>query len=143
MKLTSSQKGEIAKLKVEQRAVEKGWVCSRTIESARYDLVLDDGARLYRVQVKYADGIPGHNTQGAVMANLRSNRGDDRNLKYRRRKQRMYTPDEIDAVLVFIPRINEVCWFGPDKFHGKSAITIRYESPKNGQEYPMASDFKW
>jgi hypothetical protein len=50
--MTKSQKGEFAKLKVEQRALEKGWITSRTVESSRYDLVLDSGKKLFRVICK-------------------------------------------------------------------------------------------
>jgi hypothetical protein len=32
----------------------KGWIASRPTRDCRYDVVLDDGERLYRVQVKYA-----------------------------------------------------------------------------------------
>lgn len=143
--MNKSQKGEFAKLKVEQRAVEKGWIASRTVENSRYDLVLDNGRKLFRVQVKYASACPGHNTKGAVVANLRSGNGDSRNLKYSRLKSRTYTSKEIDAVVVYIPQIEKVCWFGKKHFHKKGHITIRYELPLNKQKTKlcMACDFVW
>jgi hypothetical protein len=51
---STAQKGELALLHVLQRAVENGWIVSRPTRDCRYDLVLDDGDRLYRAQVKYA-----------------------------------------------------------------------------------------
>lgn len=143
MKLTSSQKGEIAKLKVEQRSVELGWICSRPPEASRYDLVLDDGEKLHRVQVKYASGKTGHSL-GAVQVGLRKNEGDGRNLKYCRSKMRTYSKNEIDAVIVYIPQVNKLCWFGPKHFHKKTAISVRYKSPiKDNKHSNMVDDFTW
>lgn len=53
--MTSAQKGELALLKVLVRANELGWVASRPTRDCRYDLVLDDGKQLHRVQVKYCN----------------------------------------------------------------------------------------
>jgi len=55
---STAQKGEIAMLRVLQRAVERGWLATRPTRDYRYDLVLDDGERVYRVQVKYAARAP-------------------------------------------------------------------------------------
>lgn len=144
MELTSSQKGEIAKLKVEQRSVELGWVCSRPPEGSRYDLVLDDGKKLHRAQVKYANGKTGH-SQGAVVAGLRKNQGDGRNLKYCRSKMKTYTKDEIDVVILFVPQVNKLCWFGPKHFHNKTSISVRYQPPQNGikKGFNRIVDFEW
>lgn len=143
MELTSSQKGEIAKLKTEIRAMEKGWISSRTVESARYDLVLDDGKKLHRVQVKYASTPFGH-CEGAVTANLRRHKGDDRNLKYRRQSMRTYNTDEIDAIIVYIPQVDKLCWFGSEHFVNKSSIHIRYKPSGNNQKGgKRVEDFQW
>ena len=54
MILTTAQKAEIAMAKVRLRAAEKGIAISvPTSDSVRYDLIVDEGARLYRAQVKY------------------------------------------------------------------------------------------
>src|SRR5207302_10256401 len=55
---STAQKVELALLRVLQRSVEKGWIASRPTRDCRYDLVLDDGERLLRVQVKYAGRQP-------------------------------------------------------------------------------------
>src|SRR2546428_6106702 len=84
--LSTAQKGELAILRAQQRAFEKGWIVSRPTRDCRYDLVLDDGERLYRVQVKYAARKSSHAT-GAV--SLDFTKGGRRN--------RMYQDHEIDA----------------------------------------------
>ncbi len=133
MALTTDQKVEIAKLKVELRAAQKGWITSRTIEGASYDLVLDDGCRLYRAQVKYASGKSVHST-GVVKVTLIRNNGDDRNMIYRRRKTKCYSAGEIDVVLVYIPFVDNVCWFNADIFEGRPNLYVRYAPARSNQK---------
>lgn len=80
--MDTNKKGEIAKLKVELMAAELGWISSRTVEGSRYDLVLDNGKKLYRTQVKYADGKSSH-SDGSILVGFRKAIGDDRNKKYK------------------------------------------------------------
>lgn len=141
--LTSNQKGEIAKLKVELRAAQKGWTVSRTIEGARYDLILDDGTSLYRAQVKWAEGKASH-SQGSVSLKLTKNAGDDRNKVYRRTKTRVYTTNEVDVILAYIPQVEKVCWLGSQFFDGKTSIVLRFSPAK--KQYPglhLVDDLVW
>lgn len=66
-KYSTAQKGELALLRVLQRSLEKGWIASRPTRDCRYDLVSDDGERLYHVQVKDA-GRRAWNCQGRRFA---------------------------------------------------------------------------
>lgn len=142
MELTSNQKGQIAELKAQMRSAEKGWICSRTSEGARYDLVLDDGKKLHRVQVKWAESELS-NADGSVQVNLRRYIGNDRDVT--RTKTRTYGAEEIDAVLVYVPQVDKLCWFSPKDFGDKATITIRYTPTKNGQKYKtkMVEDYVW
>lgn len=129
-KLTTNQKGEISKLKIEIRAQEKGWIVSRTVDSARYDLILDDGTCRYRVQAKYASGATSH-SEGTVQAELRRN-------------AKTYSKSEIDVIIVYVPQIDMLCWFNPECFHNKTALVIRYAASKyNIKNARMAKDFEW
>jgi hypothetical protein len=137
MKMSTFRKGEIAKLKVEQRAIEKGWIVSRTVEWARYDLILDDGRKRYRIQVKYADSNACH-SKNALSINLRKwSKG--------RRLTKKYNRTEIDAILVYIPRTDEICWFGSEHFHDKGGLVIRYAPALNKQQNKCryTKDFRW
>ena len=52
--MNSANKSEIAVLKLELRANQKGYFVSLPKnQSSRYDLIIDDGKKLYRTQVKY------------------------------------------------------------------------------------------
>jgi len=129
-------KGQVAMMKVQLRAAEKGMVVLLPTTEARYDLVLDDGSRLYRGQVKYAGWE--RKAQGSVHLDLRKqtrNRG----------AARAYSKDEVDVLLVYIPQIEKVLWVGPEIFHDTKTVTFRFDRSKNGQtkRIRLASDFIW
>ena len=119
------RKAETAMMKVGIRALQLGASVSKPIfEGARYDYILERDGKLYRVQVKYADGK--HNkTVGAVQVNLRK--------QIRKNKNHPYTDSEIDVLVVYIPKIDKICWFGPEVFNGKGALSIRIAPCKNNQ----------
>lgn len=133
-------KGEVAQLRAELRAVEKGWIFSRTEAHARYDLVLDDGKRLYRVQVKYCDHESSHST-GSVSVGLTKLTGYNK----RGSVARTYKKSEVDALIVYLPKTQKLCWFNVDVFDNRPSFSIRYAPPKNGQKtrLRMAEDFEW
>jgi hypothetical protein len=135
--MDTRQKGERACLEVQLRAVEKGMVVSRPSTEARYDLILDDGGHLQRAQVKYGDGSV-HDSQGAVSVQLRTSVGN----KY---KYKTYAANEVDVLLVYLPKLDAVVALPPDKFIGKQTLCLRLEPSKNNQKYGvlMAADFIW
>ena len=121
-RLSAADKGELAVLRAMLRARDKGWITSRPTRDCRYDLVLDDGARLYRVQVKYA-GRRASNCHGAV--SLDFTKGGKRD--------RTYLDDEIDAVIAYIEPVDSVVWLGPELFHKRRSIQLRYAPARSGQ----------
>ena len=121
--MNSWQKGQIARLKVELRAAEKGAIVSvPTTPDARYDLIVDWLGRLYRAQVKYAGGISAKCQGVSIVGLTKGERGEKR-----------YSSDEIDVLLVYLPCADQVCWLGPEIFHGKTAVQIRHLPAKNNQ----------
>jgi PD-(D/E)XK endonuclease len=133
---STHQKGEIAQLKVQLRAAEKGIVLSKPVVDSRYDFILDDGHRLERVQVKYASGKAPH-SQGSVQINLKSWEG--------RKLRRRYCATEVDALLVYVPQIDEVLRFESNIFCERASFTVRLVPAKNGQSKSIlnARDFIW
>lgn len=134
--MKSIQKGTIAQLKVELRAAEKGVVLSKPCLDVRYDYILDDGSRLQRVQVKYGDGIASH-ASGVVVVNLRGWKGKE--------ISRVYCEDEVDALLVYVPKIDKVLKFTAPQFCGKTSLYVRLKPPLNGQAKGtlLAQDHLW
>lgn len=132
--LSTAQKGELAVLRALQRALEKGWTASRPTHDCRYDLVLDDGQRLYRVQVKYAGRRASH-CLGAV--SLDFTKGG--------RRDRTYLQHEIDAILAYVAPADTVVWLGPKYFHERRNIQLRYAPTRSGQKNGclLVSELAW
>jgi hypothetical protein len=130
------QKGEIASCEVQRRAIEKGFIVSKPTTEARYDLLLDDGLKIHRVQVKYADaeGTDVDSTELDLRKECRNNG-----------KSKVYTKDEIDLVLVYVPRIDNVICLGPELFHNRKTITVRFAPSGKyfGKKQHFANDLIW
>jgi len=131
------RKAETAMMKVGIRALELGAAVSKPIfEGARYDYIIERDGNLYRAQVKYADGKH-KKTVGAVQVNLRK--------QIKKNKNHPYSDSEIDVLVIYIPKIDKVCWFGPEVFCGKQNLSIRIAPAKNGQVKGClaAEDYLW
>ena len=133
---STHQKGEIAQLKVQLRAAEKGLILSKPLIDTRYDFILDDGQKLERVQVKYASG-KAQNSLGSIRVNLKSWEG--------RKLRRRYCANEVDALLVYIPQIDRVLRFEAGFFCERESFIVRIQPAKNGQTKGTlsATDFVW
>jgi hypothetical protein len=122
--MDSSQKGDIAVLKVQIRAREKGAECYMPLSAAsRFDMALYWCGRFYRVQIKYGGRTRECAPGVAIVGLTKGDHGEKR-----------YTSDEIDALLVYVVETDEVCWFGPEIFHGKTMLYIRHAECKNGRK---------
>ena len=130
----SHGKGLMGELSVAQKAIEKGMTVSKPLGEARYDLILDDGKKLYRAQVKYCD----RSRNGAIEIPLRR---QCHNNGY----SKVYTSDEIDVVIVFFPSVNKFCWIEKEIFNGKTSLSIRENSPvkKTAKKFHLLNEFIW
>jgi PD-(D/E)XK endonuclease len=129
--LTTDEKGQIALLNVQIEAAKKRALVLLPTTPVRFDLGLYWAGRFYRCQVKYADWRS-RNATGCVRVELR-------------RRKRTYSKDEIDAVLVYVPQIDNVCWFPPEMFHEKVGLQLRLLPAKNNQRHGClwAADYVW
>lgn len=131
--MESLRKGELAILKVQTVALGKGYVVSIPASVARYDLVVDDGDKLMRVQVKYGGGIAPQ-TESAVRVSL--------NYTDRKGVDNAYDSTDVDALAVYIPRVDKVLWFTPDKFCGKMKLQIKIAGLKRSNSM-WYEDYVW
>lgn len=131
-----SVKGEMACLKFELRAYEKGGVVSKPTVEVEYDRILDLDGRLYKVQVRWADHYAS-NTDGAVQCHLRRiGRGGE--------YVKSFKPSEVDAVVFYLPSIDKLVWLSKEHFEGKSAINMRVAPPKKkDRRCFLVEDFVW
>ena len=131
------RKAEIAMMKFWMRALQLGAFVSKPIfEGARYDYIIERDGKLYRAQIKYVDG-KNKTADGVVVVNLRKQIKKDKNCPY--------NESEVDALVVYVPKIDKVCWFGPEVFCGKQSLSIRISAAKNGQIKGClaAEDYLW
>ena len=133
----TTKKGELACLKFEQRALERGFIVSRPVLECEYDRVIEIEKKLYRVQVKYADCMSG-SSEGAVQANIARSATNTRG-------QLSYDENDVDAIVLYIPKIDQLCWLDKTLWAGKLRLTVRYETSKNKQSKGchMACDYAW
>jgi hypothetical protein len=138
-RLATNFLGELAIAKVVLRAIEKGMAVSRPLIECRYDLIVDDGFKPHRVQVKFAGGKAPKQASGVVPVGLKKWRTDGRSPIW------CYTTAEIDAVLVYVRAIDQILWFGPEVFDKRTMLNIRLEPARNGQQKGclMAADYVW
>jgi hypothetical protein len=123
--MTTSEKARLAMLKVEQSAIRHGFITSIPTADEIYDCVLDTKKSLLRVQVKYGDGESSH-SDGSIVVCLRHREGSNR-LRWKP------YGTEIDVVLAYLPKIDDVVWLDQKHFVGKNAIAIRLSPTRNGQ----------
>jgi hypothetical protein len=127
--LTTNQKGVIAEAAVIFECAKLGVPVARPIDDLRYDLVLDLGTRLLRVQVKWAAG------DGHIIAVRcrRARRGRDGLI------HRKYLPGEIDAVAAYSPD-TERCYLLPHELSVDCAgVQLRLAPTRNNQ----ATGIRW
>jgi len=131
----SYKKGQIASLKFQTRATELGYTVSIPTVESRYDLLVDDGKQIHRVQVKYGDRSNG--SDGSIHVDLRKQcRG--------RGKRKTYSAREIDAVVVYAPRTDKCYWLNAQKFDGVKSITLRIDEPqKLGNKMHFAREYEF
>jgi hypothetical protein len=132
---TTHAKGEIAKLKTQLRATEKGFTVSIPSLEARYDVIVDDGQRLHRVQIKYCDS---QKSKNAIHVDLRKECRNNGKVK-------LYTAIEIDAVVVYSSLTDKCYWLGAEQFNNRQSLALRFAASSNRQEkrVRLAVDFEW
>jgi hypothetical protein len=130
----STMKGAIAETAITAEAAKLGFVVLRpVVEGRRYDLVIDTGLRLLRVQCKWAS------RKGAVIvAHIGTCRHTPRGYV-----RSTYTPDEIDGIGVYCEDLNR-CYYVPiDDVAGRQVLHLRLAAPANHQEVAIkyAADY--
>lgn len=135
-RFTTNDKGTIAEAKIAARAAELGFgVLVPMGERLRYDLALDDGSRVLRVQCKWAT------CKGDVIA-VRATTSRLTPAGYVRTT---YNSDEIDAVAAYCADVNR-CYFIPaEALDGRGLVHLRLSPARNGQRaaVTMAADYEF
>tara|TARA_Y100000034_G_scaffold95868_1_gene116563 strand:- start:1308 stop:1724 length:417 start_codon:yes stop_codon:yes gene_type:complete len=138
MEMVTTQKGELAALKVDQRAIEKGFVSSKPVFECVYDRVLERDGEFYKVQCKFVGSQKKNPVSGSAVIRLER-------IGHDHKKAKTYTQEDVDVVVAYIEAVDRLVWLKADKFEGKKAISIRYEPAKNGQKSNVLDieDVEW
>ena len=129
----STLRSELACIKFEERAIQKGGIVSRPALECAYDRILDLDGVLSRVQIKHANGTP---TEGAITCKL---------ARFGHGGRKLYQLHEIDAFAIYIPKIEAICWFPVAELLGKGAVVLRFAPPKtqNGMSARLVDNYRW
>lgn len=126
-----SDKGKITEAVVLSRLIERGYHVSIPFgHNHRYDLIVDDGTRLWRAQCKTAA-----RREGVITFKTYSTD----NYSHERRGY----DDEIDVFLVYSPHTREVYWLKPEGLAREPYL--RVEPPRDGRwrkDMLRAKDFE-
>ena len=122
--LSTDQKGAIAETAIAHAALRAGLGVYRPVaEGGRYDLIFDVGARLLRIQCKWAS------LHGSVVI--------VRSYSCRRTREgmrsRIYTSDEIDGVAAYCEQLGRCFYLPVDVVDGRRHIHLRLGAARNGQ----------
>jgi prevent-host-death family protein len=121
---STNHKGNIAEAEIAAAAVRLGIdVLKPLVEQGRYDLVFDVGARLLRVQCKWAP-----RRGDVIVVNLAGYR-----FTTHGRIHSTYSNDEIDAVAAYCADLDRCYLLPADLVANMRAIYLRLAPPKNGQ----------
>ena len=123
--LTSNEKGAIAEAHVTAEAIRLGFVVLRpSTEGRRYDIVVDTGARLWRVQCKWA-----RLEEGVIKAQV----GTCYHSPTRGYVRTRYRAREVDALALYCAPLSACLLVPIEDVDGRTTLHLRVEPPLNGQ----------
>lgn len=123
--LTTNHKGAIAEAAIALEATKLGFEVLRPLqEGRRYDLVLDTGPRLWRVQCKWG------NLRDGVVA-VRT--GTSRHSPTQGYVVTTYSPEEIDAIGIYCAGYDECLLVPIEEVSGMTHLHLRVDPTRNGQ----------
>lgn len=121
--LTTTQKGLVAETAIVHECAKRGIGVARPLADSGYDLILDLGTQLLRIQCKWAV------RRGEVIAvsTRRCRRGKQGHI------HRSYADDEIDAIAAYCPETG-CCYLLPRELSvDRALVQLRLAPARNNQ----------
>lgn len=123
--LNSKAKGNIGEIKVASEFIKYGCIVSFPFgDNARYNLIVDTGDELWKVQVKYSDSKPEYNSWRCVCVSSTNHTTNKKLTNYK---------NDVDVMAFYIPDIDTCVMFKIDEIGDKTNIFVRVEPPTNNQ----------
>jgi PD-(D/E)XK endonuclease len=124
LELSSSRKGAVAEAEIAAAAIRLGLVVLRPLcEGGRYDLVIDDGVHLLRVQCKWGSRH-GSVLQARCVTCRHTPSGYLRST---------YSAAEVDAIAVYAPTVRQSYLIPIWEVEGHRTISLRLAATGNNQ----------
>ena len=124
--MNSKTKGNLGEIAVAHEFMK--WGCTVSFpfgDNARYDLVIDDGKALKRVQVKYTDCKSENNSWVCRCVSSKNHTTNKKLDKY---------TNDVDIMAYYISELDICIMFTIDEIKDKSVICIREDYPNSGQK---------
>lgn len=121
--LSKTKKGEVAEQIVETELALRGYTVLQPRENERYDLAIEDGGKLLRIQVK--TGYERERSPGRIVFDTSNNNTQRSEVNI----SKNYTSEQIDYFAVYSEITDEV-YIVPVEETGTSEMTIRYDNPQ-------------
>lgn len=123
--MNSKSKGNIGEIKVASEFIKWGCIVSFPFgDNARYDLIIDDGNSLKRVQVKYADSKNANDAWRCVCVSS-TNHTTNKNLHGYQ--------NDVDIMAFYIAELDECIMFNISEIKDKTNVYVRNTAPLNNQ----------
>lgn len=123
--INSKLKGSIGEYAVTMEFLKMGFTVSHPYgDNARYDLIVDDGKKLYKVQIKYTSVKTESDSWLCRCISSKNHTTNKRLDSYE---------NDIDIIAFYISELNQCIMFTVDEIKGKNTICVREQLPKNNQ----------
>ena len=127
--LSSKQKGDIGETTVILEALKRGYrVCNTVGDNARYDLIIDDGEKLAKVQVKSVF------TEADTITVSLSSVSYDKDTGKPGRKANIYDSSEIDYILAVTVYDGNIYKIPPEMLNGLTKSVKLRRTPTSHEQ---------
>ena len=123
--MNSKSKGNLGEIKVASEFIK--WGCTVSFpfgDNARYDLIIDDGNNLKRVQVTYADSKSANGSWRCVCVSSTNHTTNKKLHDYQ---------NDVDIIAFYIAELDECIMFNIFEVKDKLNIYVRNTIPSNNQ----------
>lgn len=123
--MNSKTKGNLGEIKIASEFIKYGCMVSFPFgDNARYDLIVDDGNSLKKVQVKYANSKSKENSWRCFCVSSKNHTTNKKLDKYK---------NDVDIMAFYLPEIDKCIMFNIDEIGDKASLHVREEAPLNNQ----------
>jgi hypothetical protein len=130
--MTNSKKGDVGEHFAIAKLTSQGFTVSKTVsEDCQYDILVDDGEEIHKVQVKTAKL-----EDDKIEAWLKSPSPRSDGYEWRE-----YQEHRVDAFAVYCPETQEIYWIWFDEAP-KTSITLRKSSKKKDKRIRWADEHR-